>query len=383
MKILVLCYEYPPLGGGGGRVAQTVARELASRGHKIEVHTGGMAHLPLVAQDGGVEVHRFRSGRKREDRCSIPEMMAWCATAFAPTLRAIREWQPDVIHAHFAMPTGTLAWSLHRLTKVPYVITAHLGDVPGAFFPRDSALFMALEPFAGRIWREAARVTGVSTFVAETGERAYHRPVVMIPNGIRLNDIGEHKAPHEVPQLVFTGRLVEQKRPLLLLDALAHLSNLPWKLTLIGDGPLMAAVQERAEALSLKDRVHFTGWVSSDQVHTILGASDIFCMPSESEGLSVAAVEALKHGLAIAGTGIPGLRDVLTDGVNGRAVHVDDVNAYAGALRSMLSDRTLLERMQQASLERVHEFDLKDVAAKYERVLEEAVSEHAAHFPSS
>jgi glycosyltransferase involved in cell wall biosynthesis len=383
MKILVLCYEYPPLGGGGGRVAQTVSRELASRGHEIEVHAGGMAHLPLVAQDGGVEVHRFRSGRKREDRCSIPEMMAWCAVAFAPTLRVIHEWQPDVIHAHFAMPTGSLAWSLNRLTNVPYVVTTHLGDVPGAFFPRDSVLFMALEPFAGRIWRDASRVTGVSTFVAETGERAYHRPVVMIPNGIRLDGLVKSRRSHDVPQLVFTGRLVEQKRPLLLLDALGQLRNLPWKLTLIGDGPLMGAVRERADALALKDRVQFAGWIGSDQVHTILGASDIFCMPSESEGLSVAAVEALKHGLAIAGTSIPGLRDVLTDGVNGRAVRVDDVEAYAGALRSMLTNRSLLERMQQASLQRVHEFDLGDVAAKYERVLEEAVNEHAARFPSS
>lgn len=372
MKILVLCYEYPPLGGGGGRVAQTMARALAARGHEVRVHTGGMPHLPKQQEDGGVEVIRIRSGRKREDRCSIPEMVAWCAAAFLPTLRAIREWQPDVIHAHFAVPTGLLALAVHRLTGVPYVITAHLGDVPGAFFPRDSTLFMALEPIAGRIWREAAGVTGVSSFVSEAGEQAYHRPVVMIPNGIDLSDApAARPAPANGAdrQLVFVGRLVEQKRPLLLLDAVAALRSLPWRLTLIGDGPLMPDVCARVTALDLEDRVTITGWLAASEVHRTLAAADIFCMPSESEGLPVAAVEALKYGLAIAGTGIPGLRDVLTNEVNGLAVSVDDVEALSRALKNLIQNADRLTAFKLASAQKAREFDLARIAESYERTL--------------
>ncbi len=375
MKILVLCYEYPPLGGGGGRVAQTVAKALAARGHEVRVHTGGMAHLPKRQEENGVEVIRIRSGRKREDRCSIPEMIAWCAAAALPTLRAIREWKPDVIHTHFAVPTGLLAWALHRFTGVPYVITAHLGDVPGAFFPRDSALFMALEPITGRIWREAARVTGVSSFVSEAGEEAYHRPVVMIPNGIDLSDAPPARpapAGGKDRQLVFVGRLVEQKRPLLLLEALATIRSLPWRLTLIGDGPLMPEVKARVAALGLDDRVTLTGWQSAAEVHRTLGEADIFCMPSESEGLPVAAVEALKYGLAIAGTKIPGLRDVLSDQVNGLAVPVDDVPALARALSRLIVSEAFLTASKQASAEKAREFDLNRIAESYERTLHEA-----------
>lgn len=372
MKVLVLCYEYPPLGGGGGRVAQTVARALVARGHEVRVHTGGMPHLPKQQDDGGVEVIRFRSGRKREDRCSIPEMAAWCAAAFLPTMRAIREWQPDVIHAHFAVPTGLLALAVHRLTGVPYVITAHLGDVPGAFFSRDSALFMALEPITGRIWREAAGVTGVSSFVSEAGEQAYHRPVVMIPNGIDLNDAPAARpapAPGEERQLVFVGRLVEQKRPLLLLDALAALCSLPWRLTLIGDGPLMPEVRARVTALGLDDHVTITGWLSAVEVHRTLAAADIFCMPSESEGLPVAAVEALKYGLAIAGTNIPGLRDVLANEVNGLTVPVDDVEALSRALKDLIQNADHLTAFKLVSAQKAREFDLARIAESYERTL--------------
>lgn len=375
MKILVLCYEYPPLGGGGGRVAQTVARALAARGHDVRVHTGGMPHLPKHQEESGVEVLRIRSGRKREDRCSIPEMVAWCAAAALPSLRAIREWKPDVIHAHFAVPTGLLAWALHRLTSVPYVVTAHLGDVPGAFFRRDSALFMALEPITGRIWREAARVTGVSSFVSEAGEEAYHRPVVMIPNGIDLRDAPPARpapADGKDRQLVFVGRLVEQKRPLLLLDALAAVRSSPWRLTLIGDGPLMPEVKARVAALGLVERVTITGWKSAAEVHRTLSGADIFCMPSESEGLPVAAVEALKFGLAIAGTNIPGLRDVLADRGNGFAVPVDDVAAYTRILGRLITDEALLTLTKQASAEKVRAFDLDRIAERYEQVLGEA-----------
>lgn len=377
MRILVLCYEYPPLGGGGGRVAQTVARALAARGHDVRVQTGGMAHLPERQTDAGVEVIRTRSGRKREDRCSIPEMIAWCMAAFLPTLRSIREWRPDVIHAHFAMPTGLLAWAVHRLTGVPYVVTAHLGDVPGAFFPRDSALFMALEPIAGRIWREAARVTGVSSFVSEAGENAYYRPVVMIPNGIELRDAPPARpAPAEGKerQLVFVGRLVEQKRPLLLLDALAPIASLPWRLTIIGDGPLMPEVRERVARLGLENRVTLTGWLPAAEVHRVLSEADIFCMPSESEGLPVAAVEALKFGLAIVGTDIPGLRDVLAGNVNGLAVPVDNASALAIALEKLIRNPSLLTAFKQGSSEKAREFDLERIAESYERVLMEAAS---------
>jgi glycosyltransferase involved in cell wall biosynthesis len=119
MKILVLCYEYPPIGGGGGRVAQSVAQQLATQGHELRVQTAGMPHLPRRETVRGVEVYRTPSFRKREDTCAVHEMGLFLATSFLPALRHIRQWQPDVMHAHFAMPTGVLAWALHRLTGVP------------------------------------------------------------------------------------------------------------------------------------------------------------------------------------------------------------------------------------------------------------------------
>ena len=105
MRILVLCYEYPPLGGGGGRVAQSIAEQMAARGHEVRVQTAALGWRSRRDSINGVEVFRTASGRRAPDTCRVHEMGLYCATSFFPTLRHIREWKPDVIHAHYLANT--------------------------------------------------------------------------------------------------------------------------------------------------------------------------------------------------------------------------------------------------------------------------------------
>ena len=390
MKVLVLCYEYPPIGGGGGRIAQAIAGQLAARGHDVRVQTAALGTHSARETVAGVVVFRTASLRQREDTCAVHEMALFCATSFLPTLRHIATWKPDVIHAHFAMPTGLLAWAAHSLTGVPYVLTAHLGDVPGGVPDQTDTLFRIVDPIARRVWAGAAACTAVSTFVQQLAERAYGRPVERILNGVELiksairnpqpsgarqtaegGPQGEGGALSQsaIPHLVFVGRFNPQKNAPFLIDALSLVRDLAWKLTMVGDGPDMPAVCERIEAHRLSDRVRLIGWRKTGDVHRLLAEADILCMPSLSEGMPVAAVEALAHGLAIAGSDIPGLRDVLEPGVNGIAAPVNDAPAYARGLRRLLGNADTLHAMQAASWERARAFDLHAIAAEYERVL--------------
>ncbi|MEO7317966.1 MAG: glycosyltransferase family 4 protein, partial [Chthoniobacteraceae bacterium] len=189
MKILTLCYEYPPLGGGAGRVAKSVAEGLAARGHEVRFQTGGMKHLPKIECVGGVQVYRTNSFRKREEACSVLEMGLFVVTSFLPTLRHLRTWKPDVIHAHLAVPTGALAFAASRITGVPYVITAHLGDVPGALPEQTDHLFRKLDSLIRPIWKNAMRISAVSEFVRQLAERAYGREVTTIFNAVDLQNV--------------------------------------------------------------------------------------------------------------------------------------------------------------------------------------------------
>lgn len=375
MKILVVNYEYPPVGGGGGRVAAQLASELARRGHRVRVQTSRVAGLPpREVSPEGVEVHRRFAFRRRPDTCSVPEMAGYVLANAWPVWSAARSWQPDVMHVHFAVPTGPVAWLAHRLTGVPYVLTAHLGDVPGGAPEQTDHLFRLVKPFTLPVWHDASAVTAVSSHVAALAKQAYGISPRVILNGTPVRE-PEPPAPDAggVLRLLFTGRMSVQKNPVFLGRVLASLRGRPWKAVFLGDGPLRGALEDELRRGGAGDRCEFRGWVDEGVVRAVMKESDVLVMPSLSEGLPVAAIEAAAHGLAICGSGIPGLRDVLADGVNGWMPPLDDADAWRTALEQAMTDRGELRRRQTESLRMARKFDLGEIVSAYEETLAAAV----------
>ena len=370
MKILTLCYEYPPLGGGAGRAAKSVAEGLAAGGHEVRFQTGGMPYLPKFERIGGVDVYRTNSFRKREEACSVFEMGLFVLTSFLPTLRHLRTWKPDVIHAHLAVPTGALAFAASRISGVPYVITAHLGDVPGAVPEQTDHLFRRLGPFIRPIWKNAARLSAVSEFVRQLAAQSYLREITTIFNPIDLTNCPT--APIQVGQpvrLISVGRFNPQKNFPFLIETLATAADLDWQLTLVGDGAEMETVRAAIARHGLEKRISLPGWRAAAEVETLLASADIFLMPSTVEGLPVAAIEALKHGLALLGSDIGGLLDVIDEGKNGLRFPVKDRARFAECLRTLLKNPAAILRMKTASRAKVRQFDREKIAAQYERLL--------------
>ena len=370
MKILTLCYEYPPLGGGAGRAAKTVAEGLAARGHAVRFQTGGMPHLPKFERIGGVDVYRTNSFRKREEACGVFEMGLFVLTSFLPTLRHLRTWKPEVIHAHLAVPTGALAFAVSRITGIPYVITAHLGDVPGAVPEQTDHLFARLGPFIRPIWKNAARISAVSEFVRQLAAQSYRREITTIFNPIDLTNCPTSLIQVGQPiRLISVGRFNPQKNFPFLIETLASIADLDWQLTMVGDGAEMETVRAAVARHGLEKRVSLPGWRDAAEVETLLASADIFLMPSTVEGLSLAAIEALKHGLTLIGSDIGGLHDVIDDRVNGLRFPVNDCSRFAECLRTLLGQPAAILRMKNSSRDKVRQFSLEKIAAQYEEFL--------------
>jgi glycosyltransferase involved in cell wall biosynthesis len=375
VKILVLNYEFPPVGGGGGQVAADLCRELARRGHEVVVLTGHLAGLPRREERDGYLVVRVPTFRRRADRCSVPEMGGFVAMAVLPALRLARRFRPDVMHVHFAVPTGPVAWVVHRLLRIPYLLTAHLGDVPGGVPAQTDALFRVLRPLTVPIWRRAARRTAVSEFVRGLAERSYALPVETLPNAIDVSSVEPGPAaPHDPPRLAFIGRVSLQKNVPFVIEALARVRDLAWSLDIVGDGPCLPDVRRAVAQHGLGERVRFLGWVDPAEVRTRLRATDVVLFPSRSEGLSIVALLALATGVAVVASDVPGLAPVVQDHENGRTFAPDDVAAAAAALRDVLVAPERLAAMKAASRTRAARFDLQVVAARYETLLREAAA---------
>ncbi len=367
LRILCLNYEYPPVGGGGGRIAHRINAGLVARGHAVRVQTAGMRHLAANETVDGVEIFRAESFRKKEDTCTVPEMAMYLVTSLRPALHHVRSWRPDVIHVHFAVPTGALALAVHWLTGMPYVLTAHLGDVPGGVPEQTAGLFRLVQPFTRPIWNSACAVTAVSTFVADLAAAAYGLRPEVILNGIPLRPAPQIKV-NNPPRILLVGRLSVQKNPLLAIETFARLTDLAWQLDVIGDGPLRPEMERAAHSAGIGNRVNFRGWLGGDAVATEMAGADVLLMASLAEGLPMAAIEALGHGLAVVSTPIPGVRDVVDDGENG-VIGSFDADEMAAAFRPVLSDATVRQRLREGAVRTAVRFDLDRVVDQYESTL--------------
>ena len=373
MRVLVFSHEYPPVGGGGGRVAQDLCQGLTRRGHAVRILTAAYGDLPREQIDAGVEVVRLSSGRKEPFRAGMLAMVGYVWAAFWAGLRTIRTWKPDVLHVHFAVPGGAPVWWLSKLTGVPYVLTAHLGDVPGGTPEKTGRWFRYIFPFTPPIWRGAAQVVAVSQFTRALAEQHYPVPVQVIFNGVDLRalDPGEIRV-GQPPRLVFAGRFMQQKDPLQVVRALHAVSDLPWTCSMLGDGPLRSAVQAEIQRLGLADRFDLPGWVAPEAVLRCFDASDILFMPSLSEGLPVVGVQAMAKGLALLVTRVGGWADLVEEGRNGYLIAPGNEAGFAAALRRLLADPAGLLAFRQSSRALAEKFDLEKIVTAYEQVLSES-----------
>ena len=371
MRILLLSYELPPIGGGGGRAALDTCKGLVKRGHEVHIitaHIKGLNHHEMV---DGIQVTRVSSLRRKPYIAGLQPMMGYIIAGFWVGLRHIRIWPPDVIHAHFAVPGGPVAWPLSKLSGLPYVITAHLGDIPGGVPEKTSNWFRWVYPFTPPIWRDASQVVAVSEYSRQLALEHYPVDIKVVPNGVDLNVL--NPGPIQVnkpPVITFAGRFMPQKNLINLVRIMAQLKDLDWKFMMLGEGPLRGEIEQEIAKADMQERFTLPGWVTTDDVTDSFKESDILFMPSLVEGLPIAGVQGLAMGLAIVGSRVGGLIDIVEQGKNGYLYSPENVDAMQKALRQLISNQEKLLSFRRQSREFAERFGIDRVVEEYIQIYE-------------
>jgi len=374
MRILTLIHEFPPIGGGGGRAAYDICCELAARGHDVTVLTAHMDGLPLDEKQDGFRLVRIPSKRTEAFTASFETMLSFDLAGLWAGLALVRRFRPDIIHTHFAVPAGALAYALSLLTGIPYILTAHLGDVPGGVPEKTARWFRWLKPFTKPIWKRAKQVVAVSEFTRQLALAHYPVDIRVIPNGADFTHlVTERIEVNRIPRIVFAGRFVSQKNPLAIVRVLSALNDLDWTCSMLGDGPMFEEVKAEIEKQGMSERFHLTGWVTPADVLREFSQSDILFMPSLSEGLPVVGVDALVKGLAIVASNIGGFLDLVEPEENGYLIEIQDEAGFSSALRDLLSNRERLAQFRCASLEKAKNFDIEKITDQYEEIMQAAL----------
>jgi len=371
MRILVLNHEFPPIGGGGGRAAEDICRGLTKWGHEIKVLTAHIKGLPREEERDGYTIVRLSSLRTQPYKASFLSMAAYVLAGLWTGRRLILSFKPQVIHAHFAVPAGALAWALSRFTGIPYVLTVHLGDVPGGVPEKTGGWFRWIYPFTRSIWRNANRIVAVSEFTRQLALKNYNVKIQVIPNGVDLSTMQPDLIHlNQPPRIVFAGRFMAQKNPLQVVQSLNQLKKIQWQCVMIGDGPLMQDVRRAVAESGLEGRFQFTGWIDPQEVLNWFDSSDILFMPSRSEGLPMVGVQALAKGLAIVASHVGGFVDLVDNNKNGYLIRQEDAGEFRTSLLGLLSDSNRLLSFRNASLEKAKYFEINQVVKEYENLFQ-------------
>lgn len=374
MKILVLIHEFPPIGGGGGPIARDLSLQWIKAGHEVRVVTARFGNLPKFENIDGLEVIRLDCGRTESFRAGMKAMVGYISAAWKYCCFDCKDFDPDLIHVHFAVPNGPVAMAASRKMKAPYVITAHLGDIPGASPEKTKKWFSYIQPFTPPIWKNAARVIAVSEFSRSMALKSYDVPIDVIPNGIDYEKIRNDRIErHSVPEIVFAGRFVPQKNLTQIVKTLAELKDLSWHATLIGDGQDMESLKQSVKEESLEERIIFPGWKTPEEVIEIFHRSDILFMPSLTEGLPVTGIQGMASGLVLLLSNAGGNPEIISEGQNGFIHEPNDTAGYAADLRALLTDPDLLTAMRECSLRQAAAFDIRKTAGDYLKVFEETL----------
>ena len=342
MNLLLINYEYPPIGGGAANATWHLARELTATGHRVTVLTAAFQGLNGWRDEYGVNVFRCRSARKQQGTSTILEMLAHIVSAGVSLPSIVRHAKIDAIIVFFLFPGGPIGLLAYLLFRIPYLVALRGGDVPGAD-PRLLWMHALLAPVRKLIYRTSAGIVANSAGLKVIAQHSDWVDIQVIPNGVDTDSFQpaalRHYGNNAVFQLLYAGRFQPEKNLSFLFHELAKLSDcMRSSLTIhmVGEGPQKDDLEEIAKKSGFSDRVTWHGWLDRAQMQAMYRRVDGLVMPSRYEGMSNVILEAMASGLPVLASRVGGNIDLIQDGQTGYLFDLDSSRSFQDAFAKMV-----------------------------------------------
>jgi N-acetyl-alpha-D-glucosaminyl L-malate synthase BshA len=363
MKIGVTCY---PTVGGSGVVATELGLEMARRGHEVHFICYGLPYR-LGRVPPGVTFHEV----------TVPAYPLFQYPPYSLALAsqmadAVRAHSIELLHVHYAIPHAISAYLAREILggRPKLIVTLHGTDI--TVVGADPSFL----PIVRLGIERADAVTAVSHSLAkETHDRlGVTRAIDVIPNFVDANRYdpdfaAAHRrrlAPDGAPLLVHASNFRPVKRIMDVLDVFRRVhAEVPSHLALVGDGPDRPAAEKFTRDAGIAHRVEFLGNVTP--VEGVIGAGDLFLLPSGEESFGLAALEAMACGVAVITSDAGGLPELVANGEGGFAFPIGDTAAMAKQAIALLRDPGELARQKQLARRRaIDNFSTGPVVDVYE-----------------
>ncbi|WP_078550022.1 teichuronic acid biosynthesis protein TuaC [Litchfieldia alkalitelluris] len=349
MNVLWITSVYPSADHpGSGVFHETQVQALLSQGVKVTV----ICPIPespffirlfkkQYKKRDGEELSYVRKGVKvyRPRYLAIPGQLRWAQPDLriaACISRTLEEYdlKPDLIHAHFAMPSGGAARLVAKEKEIPWLLTLHGSDVN--IYPHYSK--GAMRVFTEAV-TEASAVLAVSARLKSKTTELTGIEGNVLPIGVNLAKFAKFTEskdelrrrlmlPTDKKLVVFVGRLTKAKGVNELVNAMEHVSE-DIAFVFVGDGPEKEKLVKHKE---LNRRLFLTGQVENEQVRSYLVAGDVFALPSYTEGMPTVLIEAIALKIPVICTAVGGVPELF--------------GPYANLLIAKKSVQSLVERIE-------------------------------------